>query len=129
MGAGATNWFYCQDSARLEAVESRLSAGSVVSFYFDDRIRSAVYSPEVRSNLRKIVAETGEAIIGSLCEDGLRIDVGIANGPDDIEEVLSTVEPRSRVFYGVFPGRDNDGVDAVTVVLPDADGIARPHPH
>jgi hypothetical protein len=33
------------------------------------------------------------------------------------------------VFYGATPDRENDGTHAVTVTLPDADGIVRPHPH
>jgi hypothetical protein len=28
-----------------------------------------------------------------------------------------------------YPGRDNDGESAITLDLPDADGVVRRHPH
>ena len=33
--AGRTRWFYCANQDHLDAVESELSPGSAVSFYFD----------------------------------------------------------------------------------------------
>jgi hypothetical protein len=41
-GGGATNWYYCPKKSSLEVVESKFSPGSIVSFYFDDRIRDDV---------------------------------------------------------------------------------------
>ena len=128
-GGGATKWYYCPDKAHLEALEAQLSPGSVVSFYFDDRVRSAIYSPELKSAVEGIIAETGEAIIGALGEDRLHIDVEILTGARELAEFASTTSLTSRVFYGAFPARDNDGTRAVTMVIPDADGIARCHPH
>jgi hypothetical protein len=32
-------------------------------------------------------------------------------------------------MFGAFPGRDDDGERALTLPLPDADGVVRPHPH
>ena len=128
-GGGETRWYYCSDRAHLEAVEAQLQPGSVVSFYFDDRIQRSLYSPEIKSNAGKIIAETGEVIIGVLDEDGLHIDVEIITGPNELTEFASTTSFTSHVFYGVFPARDNDGVRAVTVTLPDTDGIVRAHPH
>ena len=129
MGGGATRWYYCPDGTRLEGIEAQLRPGSVVSFYFDDRIQSGLYTSEIKSNVGKIIAETGEAIIGVLGEDGLHIDVEVITGSDEITEFASAVTSSSRVFYGVFPARDNDGVRAVTVTIPDRDGVVRPHPH
>ena len=68
-------------------------------------------------------------MVGTLAEDGIRIDTEIITGLNELAEFLSVVKPGSRVFYGPFPARDNDGVRAVTLVLPDADGTARLHPH
>jgi hypothetical protein len=129
MGGGATRWYYCPDGAHLEAVEAQLRPGSVVSFYFDARIQSGHYSPEIKSNAERTIAETGEVIIGVLGEDSLLIDVQMLTGLDELTEFASTIGSTSRVFYGVFPARDNDGVRAVTVTLPDTDGVIRPHPH
>src|SRR5277367_4911196 len=38
-GGGSTNWYHCPDENHLEAIEARLRPGSLVSFYFDDRIQ------------------------------------------------------------------------------------------
>jgi len=48
-GAGATNWYRCADHAHLAALAAELHPGSLVSFYFDDRITSCRYSSEVRA--------------------------------------------------------------------------------
>jgi hypothetical protein len=128
-GGGATKWYYCPGKAHLEAIEAQVSPRSVVSFYFDDRIRGDNCSPEVMSAVERIIARTGEAVVGALGEDGLHIDVEILTGPNELAAFASKISPASRVFYGVFPARDNDGVQAVTVVLLDADGIVRPNPH
>ena len=129
MGAGSTRWYYCPDKSRFEAIVAQLSPGSVTSFYFDRRIQSALYSLDVKLGVERIVAETGEGIVGILSEDGLHIAAEIVNDAHEIEEALSTATCASRVFYGSFPARDNDGIRAVTVVLPDVDGVVRPHPH
>ena len=115
---GATRWYYCPDKSQLGAVEERLSPGSTVSFYFDGRIRSALYSPEVKSNIEGIIIEESEAVIGRLRDDGLQIQVEIVSNLDEIDDFGSTINPTSRVFYGAVPASDNDGVRAVTVVLP-----------
>jgi hypothetical protein len=50
-GGGATKWYECADESRLPALISRFSPGSVVSFYFDGRIQSDVYSDVLRQSL------------------------------------------------------------------------------
>lgn len=37
-GAGATRWYFCRNEDALRAIETELSPGSVVSFFFDERI-------------------------------------------------------------------------------------------
>jgi len=128
-GGGRTVWYHCRGKHQLETIEALLSPGSVVSFYFDGRIRNAPYSPELRSIIEKVITETGDAVLGHLNKDGLHIDHEIVTGPNDLTEFASNFGPESRVFYGAFPNRDNDGIKAVTVTLPDHDGIVRPHPH
>jgi hypothetical protein len=44
-GGGATNWYSCSGQSQLEMIEARLLPGSVVSFYFDERIRLGPLSP------------------------------------------------------------------------------------
>ena len=117
-GGGATRWYYCPDKSQLGAVEERLSPGSAVSFYFDGRIKSAIYSPEVKSKIEGIIIDESEAVLGRLRDDGLQIEVQLVSNIDEIDDFASTINPTSRVFYGAFPGRDSDGVRAITVVLP-----------
>lgn len=128
-GGGATEWYYCRGTAELDALEKRLSAGSVVSFYFDERIRKLPKSPQLAADIERIIAETGDAVVGVLGEDGVKIDVEIVVSRDDLADFMSRLPSSSQVFYGAFPGRDDDGMPAVTVTLPDRDGVTRSHPH
>jgi hypothetical protein len=114
---------------QLEMVESELSPGSVVSFYFDGRIRRAPYTARVKADIEKIISETGEAVVGILGNDGLHIEAQIIVGSEDLADFTQDLQASSEVFCGVFPGRDNDGVRAVTITLPDNDWIGGPHPH
>jgi hypothetical protein len=128
-GGGATNWFYCNDQIQLKTVEAELSPGSVVSFYFDGRFQNAIYSSELRTNLEKVFSESGNIVLGVLGEDGLHLKVAFADYLEELKAVLPEFNFGVRLYYGAFPGRDNDGIRAVTVILPDEDGIVRAHPH
>jgi len=129
MGAGATNWYYCKSTSQLGVIEAQLSPGSAVSVYFDDRIRNAFYSPAIKLEMENIIVRTGDVVLGLLCEDQLHVDVTFVDNARQLAEETSGIDSTSQIFYGAFPVRDNDGVRAVTVVLPDADGTVRPHPH
>lgn len=128
-GAGSTNWYYCHDQFQLRTVADYLSPGSVVSFYFDGRIQCSMHLPQVSSIVQNMIAQTGEAIVGVLNGDGVHVDIEIITGNDELKAFASGVAPGSRMFYGVFPARDNDGIRAVTVTLPDKNGIVRHFPH
>jgi hypothetical protein len=129
MGAGATKWYYCRDAEHLRLIEAQLSPGSDVSIYFDDRIRNVLYAPLHKAEMESILNETGNVILGFLRNNGYRIDVEFVDNIHQLAEATSDLAPRARVFYGEFPDRDNDGVRAITVVLPDADGRVRAHPY
>jgi hypothetical protein len=108
-GGGATNWYYCRDRAEMTAIEEKLSSGSVVSFYFDGRIRHAVYSAEVAADLEAAIAKNGEVVVGALRNDGVQVDATVAVSLDDLGDFMSALAPSPELFYGAFPGRDNDG--------------------
>ena len=127
-GGGATNWYFCTAS-QLETLAQRLRAGSLVSFYFDDRIRRASITPERRAEIEKVIADDGDAVVGVLGEDVLKIAAEIVVSSDDLTEFLGQVPAIVSVFYGAFPGRDDDGVHAITVTLPDSDGGVRGDPY
>jgi hypothetical protein len=126
-GAGMTKWYSCCDEAELRAIAGELRPGSVVSFYFDGRIAKEAQSSELEKRLSDRAAGS-ETMIGFLKGNGIDIDMSIASHPEDVAEIM--VEwSGATIFYGEFPARDNDGVNAVTIELPDADGAFRGHPH
>jgi len=129
MGGGATRWYYCTGKNSLPEVEDRLKPGSCVSFYFDDRIPNVVYSPEIKLIAEELISKTGEIVIGILRQDGIQLDVEIVSDKSELAEITSTLGAGDKLFYGVFPGRDDDGLRAVTVMLPDQDGLIRSHPY
>ena len=128
-GGGATNWYYCNDETKLEAITSILSPGSVVSFYFDDRIRKSRYTPELITEIQSSIQETGEVVVGFLATDLIHIEASVVVSHDELVELMSSLTSSVELFYGVFPARDNDGVSAITLQLPDLDGVTRSHPH
>jgi hypothetical protein len=134
-GAGATNWYHCTDDAHLTAVTGYLSPGSVVSFYFDARITYCRYTPEVHERMLRLMrrqrdlGDSGEIVFGQLATDDLHINVDYPSTPEYLDEVTQTLGTHSWIYFGCFPGRDDDGSNAVTLTLPDLDGITRAHPH
>jgi len=128
-GAGQTNWYYCQDRAQLDVIEGMLLPGSVVSFYFDGRLGPCPWKPALVGELEAIIVATYGAVLGWLAEDGMTIDATQVVSRGELAEIAATLAPSSQVFCGAFPARDNDGARAVTMTVPDLDGIVRPHPH
>jgi hypothetical protein len=128
-GAGATSWYYCSDGSALARIAELLRPGSVVSFYFDERLARHAWSPDLPARIMRIVAETGDAVVGSLRPDGVVIDAILILSKADLDEGLAELGPVSELYCGAAPSRDNDGVNAVTFQLPDEDGVVRPHPH
>ena len=133
--AGAANWYHCRDHAHLDAIIGELHPGSLVSFYFDDRIAYRLYTPGLHQQMLQLMrslrdaGDSGEIVVGQLAADGLRIEVDYPSGPGDLGEITRTLGTRSRIYVGRYPGRDNDGVNAVTLTLPGLDGVTRAHPY
>ena len=99
-----------------------------MSFYFDDRIRRVMYTPEHSSDMEQIIMDTRDVVVGFLTNDHVSIEMNIISGPEELVQTLSTFDLGSAIFYGATPSRENDD-RAVTLVLPDDDGLVRPHPH
>ncbi len=76
-----------------------------------------------------LCAEGREPLIGSLRKDGLEIDMELIVDPSDFADCESQFESSTLVFYGAFPAFDDDGINAVTLTIPDNDGITRSHPY
>jgi hypothetical protein len=135
-GAGATNWYRCVDHSHLAALTAELNPGSVVSFYFDDRITNCRYTPTVREQmlqlmhtLREVHGDSGEIVVGHLAADQLHITIDFPSGPESLDEFTQALGTDAWIYFGPFPAPDNDGISAVTLTLPDSDGITRSHPH
>lgn len=128
-GGGATRWYWIRSAADLQRLYGGIAPGSVVSFYFDARIQRRVLDDHAVVQILEFVTETGDAVVGRLSADGLEILMDLVASPEELSEVRSGLEPGASIFFGAFPGRDNDGVTAITLTLPDADGVVREHPH
>jgi hypothetical protein len=83
----------------------------------------------VSETLQRHIDKYGDAVLGLPSGDDVVIRAVIVVTAADLAEELEGVEAGTLVFYGPFPAADNDGVDAVTVTLPDLDGVVRDHPH
>ena len=128
-GGGETRWFFLVGAGELPSLSARLSPGSAVSFYFDDRIRrwAAVDDAAVAAVL-DVVHASGEAVVGLLMPDGVTLDVEFVSGLGDLSDFVAGRTP-GELFVGSYPARDDDGIHAVTLILPDRDGVVRCHPH
>jgi hypothetical protein len=126
-GAGYTTWYSCRSPGDLAALTTELKPRSLVSFYFDGRIRRTADRSFVRAEVERITAVEPDAVSGALAPDGLHIQHWCVCGLADLEEFLAELDGPRDLFVGAFPDRDNDGVRAVTFVLPDADGVVRRH--
>jgi hypothetical protein len=127
-GAGATRWYRVATTEDLAALAGRVRPGSLVSFYFDDRIANSLVSQAVRDRVMAIAAQDHDAVVAAGGADiDLRTD--FVSDSAELEEFLQSLAPGESLFYGRFPAADDDGHAAITVVLPDADGVVRPHPY
>jgi hypothetical protein len=128
-GGGATRWYRLSTADDLARLCEKLSPGSVVSFYFDERIEYLPLDDEATDRILEIAWTDGSAVVGRLGPDSLEIIVDDVSGPNELGEFVATVRHGKMVFVGAFPGRDDDGRNAVTITLPDSDGVTRSHPH
>jgi hypothetical protein len=128
-GGGATRWFFLGDPEQLATLAAKLAPGSSLSFYFDERIAIGALDDEVAEEILQFAAMDGDAVVGHLGADGIEIAVEFVAGRSDLEAASRSFKLDERVFYGRFPAADNDGVDAVTLTLPDKDAVIRSHPH
>jgi hypothetical protein len=126
-GGSATNWYYLSSDDRLADLAARLRPGSLVSFYFDDRIMEADPATS-KDQIVSIARQDINALVAAFDGD-LEMRADFPAGRDDLEDFLADLQPGDRFFYGAYPSADNDGTDAVSLVLPDNDGIVRRHPY
>ncbi len=128
-GGGATRWYVIQDVDQLTSLARMLTPGSSISFYFDGRIERRCLDDGLVDDIVGLIHSHGEVVVGLLSPDGVIIDVEFVAGLGDLSGFLGASGDGTELFVGPFPERDDDGVDAVTIDLPDRDGVVRRHPH
>lgn len=129
MSAGATSWFLCDEETALSTINARLKPGSVVSFYFDDRIKICRAKDLPLDEIDSIIERTGECVVGRIADNGIDIEAYGFHLSSEIRMDFDGLHADSRMAYGPFPGRDHTTDSAITFILPDDDGVFRAHPH
>lgn len=126
-GGGGTRWYYLTSIDRLPDLAARLRPGGFVSFYFDDRIIEGDPAT-TKDRIVEIAKRDGDALVAAFDGD-LEMRADFPAGRSSLDDFLVDLEPGDRFFYGAFPAPDDDGINAVSLVLPDTDGVVREHPY
>ena len=71
-GGGATNWYVVRTADDLQTLAERLRPGSLVSFYFDDRLTTGAIDPEARATILAIAEQDTSAVVGALDPNDIR---------------------------------------------------------
>ena len=129
-GAGAARWFFATNISALEHIFDLFRGGSSVSFYFSSRhLHVEADNEDSRQDMFDEVTKYGEVVLGYPSPDSPELEIAIISGPSELAEFLMLHPEGSLAVWGQWPPRENDGKDAITVDLVDADGILRAHPH
>ena len=128
-GGGDTRWYCCDNVAALTSIRDRFSPGSVVSFHFDDGMKRCLVCDLPMDEIDAIIAREGECIVGRIGHDGIDIETQVICASAEIPAEFPDLRDGERLVYGPFPAPSNDGVNAITFILPDDDGVFRAHPH
>lgn len=127
--AAATKWYVLFNPAQVEEIAGGLSPGSSVSFYFDGRLAIAPYGSDVARIVLKIAGGERDAVVGRIVPGSPKVEVQFIANQEELDDFVNHLIPTALLRYGSFPARDNDGDRAITLDMPDADGIVRSHPH
>jgi len=127
-GGGATRWYCCRDVADLAEIAGALRSGSRVSFYFDGRLRLGHDVGDAVASLRDRIRPNHDVVLGVLV-DRVHLDMTLISTPEELDEAASEIAGATALVFGDYPAADNDGVAALTLVLPDEDGVVRRHPY
>lgn len=127
-GGGATNWYFCRDEQSLMWLEACVQPGSELRVRFDSLVRKLPPNADSLAFIRRVVAAGGETVVGYLCEDGFGIAMESVLGDSELSRLWAEMPRSADLFCGTFPPPETSDM-AVTLVLPDADGVVRRHPH
>lgn len=128
-GGGSANWYFARSAAELERIFDMLHGGSCVSFYFAGQLTVEPDSEQARQQMYAAITRDQELVLGYPQAAGVELEMDIISGPSELTEELMLHREGDLAVWGRWPDRVNDGQDAITVNLVDADGILRKHPH
>jgi hypothetical protein len=131
-GAGQRSWYLLVASADVAAVRERVRTGSSLTAYLDPQLPvKGRWSQQLASATKALADELGEheELVG-LVDRGSRpsLDAEYLTDADEIEAWESEVAGQT-VWVGKYPEWPADGEDALTRLVPDADGVVRAHPY
>jgi hypothetical protein len=127
-GAGATRWYLLCAPADLDALTLRVRPGSRVSFYFDNRFLIGEFDDQARQSVVEVIERDGEAVMGAFPAAEIEAEVDFPSSAAEADE-FARDHRQATIIVGAFPAADDDRMNSVTVALPDADSVVRPHPH
>jgi hypothetical protein len=81
-----------------------------------------------RAAILGIAEEDREAVVGVVSEQDIEVAVDFVGIAEELDAWLGE-HAGETIRCGRYPARDNDGEQAVTLDLPDRDGVVRSHPH
>ena len=128
-GAGMTNWFVCRTAEEYAAVRRTLRPRNCVSVYLDGRIALQRYEPSVREEILRIAARERDCVVVVAGSESGPLETWFIAGDEELDELEETLSAGAEVYIGAFPGRDDDGVHAVTFIVPGPDGVVRGAPY
>lgn len=128
-GGGATKWYLIRSREDVEPVFEMFRGGSCVSFYFADQLHAEVDTDDARQRMFDELSVEGELVAGYPSEFNPELDMEIISGPGELGSYVVSHPEGQVIVWGRWPGKDNDGRDAITINLVDDDGIIRSHPH
>jgi hypothetical protein len=128
-GGGATNWYLVRSVEDIAQLNTLLSPGSDVTFYFEKRFVEETVDSAFAERVAGQVARAGELVIAVPSARSIVLTAMLVAGPVELSEALTELNQGAVVLVGPYPRRDADGINAVTLRLPDRDGIVRDHPH
>jgi hypothetical protein len=126
---GAVKWYFIRSQEDFDRVLLMFRGGSCVSLYFADQLHVELDTDRVRQRMFDVVTSEGELVAGYPSGSDPEVDIEVISGPGELGSYLMSHPEGLLIVWGIWPARDNNGYDAITIDLVDQDGILRNHPH
>jgi hypothetical protein len=86
------------------------------------------FNDDAEAEILRVITDTEEAVVGVATPGQVVLDAHVLTDSLELSEVHVELVGHD-IYLGPYPDPANDGVDAITLVLPDADGVVRSHPY